>query len=82
MHVDASNDFPIGMVVDIEGNCRFYDLIRFKKLAKIKCAIPRVDGDVHKFKLMPHPMLMMTSDCFLGVVNEAKIFRDPKLDET
>jgi hypothetical protein len=23
------------MAVDIEGNCRFYDLIRLKKLAKI-----------------------------------------------
>ena len=28
-------DFGIGIAVDLEGNCRFYDLIRLKKLAKI-----------------------------------------------
>jgi WD40 repeat protein len=33
--VETSNDMAIGMAVDIEGNCRFYDLIRFKKMAKI-----------------------------------------------
>lgn len=33
--VETCNDFAIGMAVDIEGNCRFYDLIRFKKMAKI-----------------------------------------------
>jgi hypothetical protein len=30
-----SSDFGIGLAIDIEGNCRFYDLIRLKKLAKI-----------------------------------------------
>lgn len=33
--VAASNEFGIGMAIDIEGNCRFYDLIRFKKMAKV-----------------------------------------------
>jgi WD40 repeat protein len=33
--VDTCRDFGIGMAVDIEGNCRFYDLIRFKKMAKL-----------------------------------------------
>ncbi len=28
-------DFGIGIAIDIEGNCRFYDLIRLRKLAKI-----------------------------------------------
>jgi hypothetical protein len=31
------------MVVDIEGNCRFYDLIRFRKMAKISSAQARVE---------------------------------------
>ena len=30
-----ASDFGIGIAVDIEGNCRFYDLVRLKKLAKI-----------------------------------------------
>ena len=33
--VEASQDFGVGMAVDIEGNCRFYDMLRFKKMAKI-----------------------------------------------
>jgi len=33
--VAASNEFGIGMAIDIEGNCRFYDLLRFKKFAKV-----------------------------------------------
>ena len=36
--VETSNDMAIGMAVDIEGNCRFYDLIRFRKMAKISSA--------------------------------------------
>jgi len=34
-NVSTSDEFGIGMALDIEGNCRFYDLIRFKKMAKI-----------------------------------------------
>ena len=30
-----SSDYGIGAAVDIEGNCRFYDLIRLRKMAKI-----------------------------------------------
>ena len=33
--VTTSSDYGIGMAVDIEGYCRFYDLIRFRKMAKI-----------------------------------------------
>lgn len=33
-----ASDFGIGTAVDIEGNCRFYDLIRLKKLAKISAS--------------------------------------------
>lgn len=35
---ETSTDFGIGMAMDIEGNVRFYDLIRFKKMAKISCS--------------------------------------------
>lgn len=30
-----TSDFGIGIAVDIEGNCRFYDLVRQRKIAKI-----------------------------------------------
>mgnify|MGYP001048624945 CR=1 FL=1 len=41
--VDTCRDFGIGMAVDIEGNCRFYDLIRFKKMAKLNPLQARLD---------------------------------------
>ena len=33
--IRTSPEFGIGMAVDIEGNCRFYDLTRYKKFAKV-----------------------------------------------
>jgi hypothetical protein len=30
-----ASEYGIAVVVDIEGNCRFFDLIRFKKIAKL-----------------------------------------------
>ena len=30
-----ASDFGIGIGIDIEGNCRFYDLVRFKKISKL-----------------------------------------------
>jgi hypothetical protein len=41
--VETSNDMAIGMAIDIEGNCRFYDLIRFRKMAKISPVQMRLD---------------------------------------
>lgn len=41
--VETSNDLAIGMALDIEGHCRFYDLIRFKKMAKISSSGARID---------------------------------------
>lgn len=33
----VTSDYGICTVLDIEGNCRFYDMIRLKKLCKISC---------------------------------------------
>ena len=30
-----TSKFGIGIAVDIKGNCRFYDLVRLRKMAKI-----------------------------------------------
>lgn len=68
----TSNDFGIGIVVDIEGNCRFYDLIRFRKMAKVSSLNSR-DSDARfvknncKFRLVPNIAMEVTSDVFLAV---------------
>lgn len=33
--IRTSPEFGIGMAVDIEGNCRFYDLTRYRKFSKL-----------------------------------------------
>jgi len=33
--VITNSDFGVGVAVDIEGNCRFYDLLRFRKMTKV-----------------------------------------------
>lgn len=46
VNVACNQEFGIGMAVDVEGNCRFYDLIRFKKMAKVACATAKEKGSV------------------------------------
>jgi len=57
--VTTSSDYGIGMTVDIEGNCRFYDLIRFRKMAKISAQPARMD-DV---RVGPNNFRLMFESC-------------------
>lgn len=60
------------MAVDIEGHCRFYDLYRFKKFAKINPLQARIDEykvTTNTFRLMgTNPCLEMSQDAFLAVI--------------
>ena len=65
-----SQEFGIGMAIDIEGNCRFYDLIRFKKMAKVSGAPSRIEDKSlgnSKFNLMMPQNLIMANECFVAV---------------
>lgn len=64
-----SSDFGIAIVTDIEGNCRFYDLIRLKKIAKISSAVPGVKTPT-KWRMIPNPTCVATLETFIAVVNE------------
>eukprot|EP00347_Sterkiella_histriomuscorum_P023831 403333237 len=70
--VYASSDYGVGVVVDIEGNCRFYDLIRFRKMAKVSSLNSR-DSDARfvknncKWRLIPNIAMEVTNDVFLAV---------------
>jgi len=33
----VTSDYGVAIAVDIEGNCRVYDMIRLRKLCKISC---------------------------------------------
>ena len=55
-----ASDFGIGVAVDIEGNCRFYDLARFRKIAKVSSSTQKENEDPFitselksKFRLIP-----------------------------
>lgn len=62
-------DFGIGAAIDIEGNCRFYDLIRLRKLAKLSCkANVSLNQPGGMWRLMPEPVIAATSEAFLGIV--------------
>ena len=70
-------DYGIGMAVDIEGNCRFYDLFRFKKMAKISPLQARLDEykvTSNSFRLMGiNTCVEMTQDAFMAVIQTPKI---------
>jgi WD40 repeat protein len=78
-NVNTSEEFGLGMAIDIEGNCRFYDLRRFKKMAKVNASGVRIDGDraaQTKFRLLGDVCVTMTNDAFLGIIQGGKIFKD------
>lgn len=68
----ANTDYGIGVAIDIEGNCRFYDLIRFRKMAKVSSLNSR-DSDARfvknncRFRMVPHVAMEVTNDVFLAV---------------
>lgn len=74
---ETSTDFGIGMAIDIEGNCRFYDLIRFKKMAKISSSQMKSDDarlGSAKFGMMMNQSLSMSADAFLSITQWNKTF--------
>lgn len=72
----TSSDFGIGVGVDIEGNCRFYDLLRFRKIAKL-CSYnqrevgsdPRFLQGINKCKwrMVPNVAFEISQDAFLAI---------------
>jgi hypothetical protein len=66
-----TSEYGIGIAVDIEGNCRFYDLIRLKKIAKISSSNTRdADARFHnknRWRLFPTVTMEVGADAFLGV---------------
>lgn len=63
----VTSDYGIGAVVDIEGNCRFYDLIRLRKMCKISSKTNSVKGET-TFRLFPEPTICTNSEALLGVI--------------
>jgi uncharacterized 2Fe-2S/4Fe-4S cluster protein (DUF4445 family) len=66
-----ASDYGIGVAVDIEGNCRFYDLLRFKKIAKLSSSNQR-DADARfnnkcKWRLLPNVTMEVAADAFLAI---------------
>lgn len=61
------SDYGICTAIDIEGNCRFYDLIRLKKLCKISCR-QSPGANEHTWRMVPEPCMVATPDAFLAVI--------------
>ena len=67
-----ASDYGIGAAVDIEGNCRFYDLIRLRKIAKISSLNQRESeakfmANTCRWKLLPLVTFEVTGESFLAV---------------
>ncbi len=67
-----ASDYGIGAAVDIEGNCRFYDLVRCRKIAKVSSLNQR-ESDARfavnncKWRLFPQVTFEVTGESFLAV---------------
>ena len=74
-----TSDYGIGAVVDIEGNCRFYDLIRLRKMCKISAKTKSVKGEI-TWRMLPDPVICTNSEALLGVIqgtDKVEIMREP-----
>ena len=63
----VTSDYGIGAVIDIEGNCRFYDLIRLRKMCKISSKTNSVKGEP-TWRMFPEPTICTNSETLLGVI--------------
>ena len=67
-----ASEYGIGAAVDIEGNCRFYDLVRCRKIAKMSSLNQR-ESDTRfavntcKWRLLPGVAMEVTGESFLAV---------------
>ena len=73
-----TSEFGIGVAVDIEGNCRFYDLIRGRKMAKISSLNQRESEarfivNKCKWRLMPNVTFEVTGESFLAVTQTTDV---------
>lgn len=69
-----ASDFGIGIAVDLEGNCRFYDLIRLKKLAKISArAAQGLSHPGGQWRMLPSPVMCTTGEAFFGITQSEQV---------
>jgi hypothetical protein len=67
-----SSEYGIAAAVDIEGNCRFYDMVRQRKIAKVSSLNQRESEarfveNKCKWRLLPNVTYEVTSESFLAV---------------
>ena len=72
----VTSEYGIATVVDIEGNCRLYDLIRLTKLCKISCRslTAQRNKSVTTWRFVPHTVLTAVNDAFLGVIQTPETY--------
>lgn len=67
----VTSDYGIATVLDIEGNCRLYDMIRLRKLCKISCRATGQQGSRQQatsWRMLPYTTLVSVQDALLGII--------------
>ena len=72
------SEFGIGASVDIEGNCRFYDMVRLRKICKVSSLNQRESEarfvqNKCKWRLLPGVTFEVTGESFLGVTQTLEV---------
>lgn len=71
--------FGVGASIDIDGNCRFYDLLRLRKMTKISSNNLRDGTDIKfvenfcKWRFFPQNAMDFTLDAFVAVTQNPKV---------
>lgn len=81
------SSFGIAMALDVKGNLRFYDMIRFKKMCKVMSTVKKSDTPgmanteiKNAFRILPNICLETEKDLMV-IINNTLQFSEPNFDE-
>ena len=70
----VTSEYGVAVAVDIEGNCRVYDMIRLRKLCKISCrSIMQGSKQQTSWRMLPQAALISVSDAFMGSIQTPEV---------
>lgn len=78
----VTSEYGVAIALDIEGNCRVYDMIRLRKLCKISCAsLTQGNKERTSWRLIPFVTLLSVHDSFLGAIQTDEISEIQKVEQ-
>lgn len=65
----VTSEYGVAVALDLEGNCRVYDMIRLRKICKISCrSLKKNSKERTSWRMLPQVDLLAVADAFMGSI--------------